>query len=158
MCPGVWDVCSGPVCDWSVGYACVDVAKTSYPLEQHLSRVWFYHFLPKDTQLKERLQRAQWVSTQQRAPCIHVTPSPEPHGLSDGFSRVLARLILSPPLLYRPSLIPVLDNINANRRLFSHPSTQSGINRGEGKQRGGSWMLPLSLRAEAPGPVMVSSW
>lgn len=60
-------------------YTSVDDVKKSHPPEQHLSRVRFYHFLPKDTRLKERLVRAQWVSTQQRACCVHVTPSQQRH-------------------------------------------------------------------------------
>lgn len=58
---------------------CVDSVRKSHLLEQHLSRVWFYHFLPKGTWLKERLVRAQRVSTQQRACPIHVTPPQQRH-------------------------------------------------------------------------------
>lgn len=116
-----------PFCDWS---ACVDVQVCRRCEEESSVRATLISGVilsspPQGHAAKRALSEStagQHTAESMPYSCHTITTAP--HGLSDGFTRVQTRLVLSPRSSYRPSLIPLLlDNINANRRLFSHPST-----------------------------------
>lgn len=138
MYPGVWDVCSGPICDWSAVYMWRGFESESSAGATLISGV-ILSFSPQGHALSESIA-GQCAAESSLYSCHTVTTAP--HGLSDGFTWVQTQLVLSPWSSYRPSFIPLLlDNISANRRLFSQPSIWSWINGGEeNKQEGFGWL------------------
>lgn len=112
-----------PFCDWS---ACVDIHACRRCEEESSAGATLISgvilsFSPQGHSAKRALSES--TAGQHTAESLPY-PTPAPHGLSDGFTRAQTRLALSCRFSYRCSLISLLlDNINANRPLFSHPST-----------------------------------